>query len=167
MNPLMSLWAALAVLGFAMVFAVPRRTLPAIMVLAVVAHLTRSIVQELGASLPIASFAAALLIGLTAVIASPRTHQAKPIYAIAPVIPLIPGTYMFNTLTGVLQLAGGSPDSPSFVVDSVVVNGSTATLTIVALAVGAIGPTLVFGSHVAEVTPDSREPEPSQDADER
>jgi uncharacterized membrane protein YjjB (DUF3815 family) len=159
----MSLWAGVAVLGFALVFAVPRKTLPAILVLAVGAHLTRSIVQELGASLPVASFAAALLIGLTAVVAAPRTHQAKPIYTFAPVIPLVPGTFMFTTLTGLLQLAGGSLQDPAEVVDSVVVNGSTATLTVLALAVGAIGPTLVFGSHVAEVTPDSREPEPTQE----
>jgi len=158
-NPLISLWAAVAVLGFAMVFAVPRRTLPGIMLLAVVAHLTRSVVQELGGSLPVASLAAALLIGVTAVFVAPRTHQAKPIYAFAPVIPLIPGTYMFNTLTGIQTLAGGAADDPAAMVDSVLVNGSTATLTIVALAVGAIGPTLVFGTR-AEVTPDSARPEP-------
>lgn len=163
----MSLWAAPAVLGFAMVFAVPRRTLPAIMLLAVVAHLTRSIAQELGASLPIASLAAALLIGLAAVVAAPRTGQAKPIYAFAPVIPLVPGTYMFTTLTGVLALAGGSPEDPASVVDSVMVNGSTATLTIVALAVGAIGPTLVFGSNLPETTPDSGEPETRLEAPAR
>ena len=39
MNWWMSLWAAPAVLGFAMVFSVPRRTLPGIVALAVAAHL--------------------------------------------------------------------------------------------------------------------------------
>lgn len=163
MNPLMSLWAGVAVLGFAMVFAVPRRTLPAIVALAVVAHLARSIVQALGGSLPIASLAAALFIGVTAVVAAPRTHQAKPIYAFAPVIPLIPGTAMFTTLTGVLGLAGGSPDDPTALVDSVVVSGSTATLTIIALAVGSIGPTLMVGTQATEGAPEPPTPEDSPD----
>ena len=153
----MSLWAAVAVLGFAMVFAVPRRTLPTIMALAVAAHLTRSIVQELGGALPIASLVAALLVGLTAVVLAPRTRQAKPIYAFAPVIPLVPGTYMFNTLTGVFTIVGGPEGDTASLVDSVVVNGATATLTIIALAVGTIGPTLVVGPRVAEITPDSAE----------
>ena len=43
--------AALAVLGFAMVFSVPRRTLPGIIALAIVAHLVRSFFLDLGAAL--------------------------------------------------------------------------------------------------------------------
>jgi uncharacterized membrane protein YjjB (DUF3815 family) len=146
-----SLWAGLAVLGFAMVFSVPRRTLPGIVALAVVAHLVRSLGLELGASLPLASFGAALLVGLTAAIVAPRTDQATPIYAFAPVIPLVPGTYMFDTLTGVLELTSGTEPNPSAIVDAAVVNGSIATLTVIALAVGTISPTLLVGRRLARL----------------
>lgn len=151
MNVWMSLWAALAVLGFAMVFAVPRKTLPGIMVLAVGAHLLRSVCLEQGAALPLASFIAALFVGLTAAIIAPRTGQATPIYAFAPVIPLVPGTYMFNALTGVLALTTGDADNASTIVDSAVIAGSVATLTIIALAVGTIGPTLLAGRRIAKL----------------
>ncbi len=104
----LSLWAGLAVLGFAMVFSVPRKTLPGIVALAIAAHLVRSLFLDQGAALPVASFAAAVLVGLTAAIVAPRTNQATPIYAFAPVIPLIPGTYMFDALTGVLDLTSGA-----------------------------------------------------------
>ena len=87
MTWVLSLWAGLAVLGFAMVFSVPRRTLPGIVVLAIVAHLVRSLCLDLGASLPLASFVAAILIGLTAAVVAPRTNEASPIYSFAPVIP--------------------------------------------------------------------------------
>ena len=146
-----SLWAGVAVLGFAMVFAVPRRTLPGIVALAIVAHLVRSLGLDLGAALPLASFGAALLVGFTAAVVAPRANEATPIYAFAPVIPLIPGTYMFDALTGMLELTSGSEPNPSAIVDAAVINGSIATLTVIALAVGAITPTLLVGRHLARL----------------
>lgn len=160
MTWVLSLWAGLAVLGFAMVFSVPRRTLPGIVVLAIVAHLVRSLCLDLGASLPLASFVAAILIGLTAAVVAPRTNEASPIYSFAPVIPLVPGTYMFDALTGVLDLTSGSAAATAVIVDAVVVNGSVATLTVIALAVGAISPTLLVGRHLARlVAPGTHEAE--------
>jgi uncharacterized membrane protein YjjB (DUF3815 family) len=147
----LSLWAGVAVVGFAMVFSVPRRTLPGIVALAVVAHLVRSVGLELGAALPLASFGAALLVGLTAAVVAPRADQATPIYAFAPVIPLIPGTYMFDALTGILELTTGPQAQSSVIVDAAVVNGSIATLTVIALAVGTISPTLLVGRHLARL----------------
>jgi uncharacterized membrane protein YjjB (DUF3815 family) len=160
MNPALSLVAAVAVLGFAMVFSVPRRTLPGIMALAVAAHLTRSFILDRGGSLPLASLVAALLIGVTAAFVAPRTRQAKPIYAFAPVIPLIPGTYMFTALNDLLTLTG-TPEDTTAIVDDVVLNGSIATLTVFALAVGSIGPTLMAGrrlQHLVRPVPAPRLP---------
>jgi uncharacterized membrane protein YjjB (DUF3815 family) len=151
MNWWMSAWAGLAVLGFAMVFSVPRRTLPGIITLAIAAHLLRSFALEQGAALPLASFVAALFVGFTAAIVAPRTGQATSIYAFAPVIPLIPGTYMFEALSGLLELTTGEVADPSAVVDTAIIDGAIATLTIVALAVGTIGPTLVAGRRIARI----------------
>lgn len=150
MNWLMSLWAGVAVLGFALVFSVPRRTLPGIVALAVGAHVVRTFFLHLGASLPIASFMAALFVGLTAALVAPRTGQATPIYAFAPVIPLIPGTYIFNSLKGVFALTSThAPEGTPEIVDAAIIAASTATLTVIALAVGAISPTLLFGRSLA------------------
>ncbi len=144
----MSLWAGLAVLGFALVFSVPRRTLPGIVALAVAAHLLRTLMQHAGAGLPFASFVAAIAVGLTAAVISPRFDQATPIFAFAPVIPLIPGTYMFHGLADLMALtAGTTPDHPELIVADAAVNVATATLTIIALAVGTIGPTLLAGAN--------------------
>jgi uncharacterized membrane protein YjjB (DUF3815 family) len=147
----MSLWAGLAVLGFAMVFSVPRRTLPGIVLLSIAAHLLRSVFLEQGASLPAASLVAALFVGITAAIVAPRTGQAIPIYAFAPVIPLVPGVYMFDALTGLLDLTSTTGADAAAVVDVVFVDATIATLTIVALAVGAISPTLLLGRRIAQL----------------
>jgi uncharacterized membrane protein YjjB (DUF3815 family) len=150
----MSLWAALAVLGFAMVFSVPRRTLPGIMVLAVAAHLLRAVCLEQGISLPGASLVAALCVGVTAAVVAPRTGEATPIYAFAPVIPLVPGTAMFDTLIGLLDLTSGAGVDTAATVNQVAVDATQATLTIIALAVGAISPTLVLGRRIARLVTD-------------
>jgi uncharacterized membrane protein YjjB (DUF3815 family) len=169
MNYALSLWAGVAVLGFAMVFSVPRRTLPGIAALAILAHLVRAVMMELaGASLPVASFVAALLVGTTAAVVAPRTDQATPIYAFAPVIPLIPGTYIFTALRAVIELTEIGPSSTDAgpVVDSALVSVAIATLTVVALAVGTIAPGLLIGKHLARlgyVIP--RNPGPHQEQD--
>ena len=149
MNAALSLWAGLAVIGFAMVFAVPRRSLPGIILLAILAHLLRAQLLDLGASLPVASFAAAVFVGFTAAVVAPRTGLATPIIAFAPVIPLIPGVYMFEALSGVLALTTDPGADPASVVDTTVVDVAIASLTIVALALGAISPTLILGRRIA------------------
>ena len=154
----MSLWAGLAVIGFAMVFSVPRRTMPGIIVLAILAHLLRALMLHEGAALPLASFVAALFVGFTAAVVAPRAGQATPIYAFAPVIPLVPGTYMFDALTGILDLTTRTVADPSAVVDTTVIDVSIATLTIIALAVGAISPTLILGRRIARLVTNQATP---------
>lgn len=152
MNPFMSLWAAAAVLGFAMVFSVPRRTLPGIAGLAVGAHLVRSFSMEHGMHLPQASFVAALAVGITAAVLAPRTNEATPIYAFAPVIPLIPGRYMFDALKGLIALTGTAPEAvAASSVSLVVANTATAALTVLALAVGTTAPGLLIGRYLARL----------------
>jgi uncharacterized membrane protein YjjB (DUF3815 family) len=151
MNPLMSLWAAVAVLGFAMVFSVPRKTLAGVMAMSVGAHLLRSVALESGASLAVASGVAAVAVGLTAAVVAPRTGQATPIYAFAPVIPLIPGTHLFTALTAMLDLAAPEQQDVTATVNTVLAEGATAGLTILALAVGTIGPTLLVGPRLARL----------------
>lgn len=154
MNYALSLWAGVAVLGFAMVFAVPRRTLPGIVALAVIAHLIRAVMMHHAhAGLPVASLVAAAFVGTTAAIIAPRTNQATPIYAFAPVIPLIPGTYIFAALQAVLALTAVTAQTNNIgaTVDSALFNVATATLTVIALAVGTIAPGLLIGAHLARL----------------
>jgi uncharacterized membrane protein YjjB (DUF3815 family) len=142
-NPATSLWAAVAALGFATVFAAPKRALPGILVLAGLAHLLRAALLQQGASLPLSSAAAALLVGLCAAFLAPRTMLATPILAFAPVIPLLPGKYMFQALTGVLELAK-DPVDPLPLIESTATDATIAMMTVVALALGTIGPTLIL-----------------------
>jgi uncharacterized membrane protein YjjB (DUF3815 family) len=124
------------------------------MALAVAAHLLRAVGLEQGMALPAASLVAALFVGVTAAVVAPRTGEATPIYAFAPVIPLVPGTAMFDSLIGLLDLAAGVGADTATSVDQVAVDATKATLTIIALAVGAISPTLVLGRRIARLVTD-------------
>ena len=144
-DPLLSLWAAPAAVGFALFFNVRRRTLVPIALLAVAAHLARSGLQDLGVHLAGASLAAAFLVGAAAYLLGPATGEASPVYAFAPVIPLIPGTLLFDALESVGELvsSAGATDTATVLVVGALDNLFTAGAVVLALALGTTAPGLL------------------------
>lgn len=140
------LWAAPAALGFAMFFNVKRRTLLGIALLAIVGKLTSGLIMDAGATVVLASFVAAMFIGMLAFFIGPLTREASPVYAFAPVIPLIPGTYIFTALTSLVSALGkpeGSAESIELL-DAAATSALVAAAVTLALAVGATSPRLLF-----------------------
>lgn len=144
-DPLLSLWAAPAAVGFALVFNVRRRALAPVALLAVLAHLLRSWLQSVGWDLVSASFAAAFLTGSVAYVLGPRTGEAAPVYAFAPVIPLVPGTLLFEGLQAIAELtrasATGADEVAGFTMAAQKI--LTAASVVLALAFGATAPGLL------------------------
>ena len=140
------LWAAPAALGFAMFFNVKRRTLLGVALLAILGKLTSGLLLDAGATIVLASFVAGLVIGMLAFIVGPLTREASPVYAFAPVIPLIPGTYIFTALTSLVS-ALGKPEGSAAGVELLAAAASSALIAAaitLALAVGATSPKLLF-----------------------
>ena len=144
-DPFLSLWAAPAAVGFALFFNVRRRTLVPIALLAVAAHLVRSGLEDLGVHLAGASLAAAFLVGAAAYLLGPATGEASPVYAFAPVIPLIPGTLLFDGLEslGELVSSAGATDAATVLVVSALDDLLTAGAVVLALALGTTAPGLL------------------------
>ena len=144
-DPLLSLWAAPAAVGFALFFNVRRRTLVPIALLAVAAHLVRSGLEDLGVHLAGASLVAAFLVGAAAYLLGPATGEASPVYAFAPVIPLIPGTLLFDGLEslGKLVSSAGATDAATVLVVGALDNLFTAGAVVLALALGTTAPGLL------------------------
>lgn len=141
------LWAAPAALGFAMLFNVRPRTLPLIALLAILARFTSEFIQHHDYSIVVADYAAAFLIGAIAYVVGPRTGEASPVYAFAPVIPLIPGAIIANALTSLVSWIGSQGADP--VVNSeefirAAASGFTAAAILLALCLGAISPMLLL-----------------------
>ena len=141
----LSLWAAPAALGFALAFNVRRRALLPIALLAILAHLVRSVLQDAGWGLVQSSFAAAILTGTVAYVLAPATGEASPVFAFAPVIPLVPGSLLFGGLEAFADLVagrGGDAAAPSlFTAASRDV--LTAGAVVIALALGSTAPGLL------------------------
>ena len=144
-DPWISLYAAPAAVGFALTFNVRGRALLPIAVLAVIAHLLRSLLEGQGISLVGASFAAAFVIGAAAYVLGPATGEASPVYSFAPVIPLVPGSLLFSGLEGLAVLiterVPGTEPVPFAVgaLDDLL----TAAAVVLALALGSTAPSLM------------------------
>lgn len=144
-DPWLSLWAAPAALGFALIFNVRRRALIPVAVLAVLAHLLRGWLEGFGWDLVSASFAAAFLTGSAAYLLGPLTGEASPVYAFAPVIPLVPGTLLFDGLQSIAELTRTQTTSVDEVTQYTRASQQilTAAGVVLALAFGATAPGLL------------------------
>lgn len=139
-----SVYAAPAALGFALFFNVRRRALLPIGLLAVTAHLLRSVLLESGLDLVSSSFVASFLTGSVAYLLGPRTGEASPVFAFAPVIPLVPGALMFEGLAAAAEAARSSTTTLEDVVGLALAGQRiiTALGVVLALALGASVPGL-------------------------
>jgi uncharacterized membrane protein YjjB (DUF3815 family) len=141
----LSLWAAPAAVGFALFFNVRRRTLVPIALLAMAAHLVRSGLEAAGAHLVGASLVAAFTVGAAAYLLGPATGEASPVYAFAPVIPLIPGTLLFDGFEAVGELVSvtGSGEASTALLVRALDDLLTAAAVVLALALGTTAPGLL------------------------
>jgi uncharacterized membrane protein YjjP (DUF1212 family) len=92
------------------------------------------------ASLPVAALLACLLTGAVLTPMAYLRHMPFAAVGFASVVALVPGMYVFRTVTGVAELAAGAGAQTLLEVAN---NGSTALLTVVAMAVGLAVPTRV------------------------
>ncbi|XZG70371.1 threonine/serine exporter family protein [Chitinibacteraceae bacterium HSL-7] len=145
MNGWMALWAAPAALGFAMLFNVPPRSLPAICGLAVVAFATRLTLLHYGVDIVMATLVAAVLIGFVAQWWARKFELAPPVYGVSAAIPMVPGTLMYQAVQALLQLAGNNDvlnGETQLIVAGV--NTARAGMIVVALAIGIALPALAW-----------------------
>lgn len=92
------------------------------------------------ASLPVAALLACLLTGAVLTPMAYLRHMPFAAVGFASVVALVPGMYAFRTVTGVVELAAGAGTQTLLEVAN---NGSTALLTVIAMAVGLAVPTRV------------------------
>lgn len=138
-------WSALAALGFAMLFNVPRRALLACVLTGAVGHATRTILITYGAfSIEGATLAAAALVGFLSKALAHHLETPTLIFAITGAIPMVPGTFAYNTMLGLLRLAGAGPEDGGPLLMEVAVSATKTALILGAIATGIAAPSLLF-----------------------
>lgn len=150
-----ALWAAPAAMGMAIMFNVRPRALPIVAIIALLAKTMVIFSEEQGVPLIAASFIAAFFVGTTAYTLAPRLGEASPVFAFAPVIPLIPGaliakSFIYGATTWLAEPTKAATEySQQFI--TTVSLGVSAAAVIVALCLGAISPMLLMpGARSAE-----------------
>ena len=110
MAPEISYWEAaiatgISAMGFGMIFNVPRRSLPAVALLGVLAMFTRNFIGfELGQGLVLGSLAGASLVSLIAVRLVQPTRSPNHVLSIPSVIPMVPGILMYRGIFGFVRM---------------------------------------------------------------
>ena len=84
---------------------------------------------------------------LVSVLVSPivdRLHLPFAALAFSAVVSLMPGFFLFNAATGLVELVSIGPSAPVALLTSIVANGTTAFLIVMAMTFGLILPRLLF-----------------------
>jgi uncharacterized membrane protein YjjB (DUF3815 family) len=139
-----ALWSALAGLGFALLFNVPRHTLPGVILVSALGHASRRLLTELGISIEFASLIGALAVGLAAVLCARYWNVPAYIFAITGAIPMIPGVFAYRTMIGLLSVTSAEGETARLVLVEACINAIRTGMILAALALGTAFPTLLL-----------------------
>lgn len=93
-----ALAAAIATLGFAVIFNAPRRTLGWCMLCGVVAWAVRQMLMDNQNSQELATLVAAIVLGAVAEAAARWLRAPAPIFIVTGLVPLVPGVLSYRTV---------------------------------------------------------------------
>ena len=139
-------WAGIAALGFAVLFNVAPRVIWGSVVCAALGHGLRYLLINAGWQLEAATLGGALLIGTLGFALARWRRVPTMIFTVSGVIPMVPGTFAFGTMIGLLQavgLLGGSANSAEMLIQSGI-DAVRTGLILASLAVGIVLPRYLF-----------------------
>jgi uncharacterized membrane protein YjjB (DUF3815 family) len=140
-----ALWSAIAALGFAILFNVPRHALIYAVLGGAVSHALRTLlIHEFHVSVELGTLLGSMLIGFWAKWCAQRLEMPSLIFAVAGAIPMVPGFFAYSTMIGLLQAAALPADSVAPILIGAALNAIKTGLILAAIAVGIVSPTLLF-----------------------
>lgn len=138
--------AAIAAVGFSMIFNVPRRTLWAIALGGILTVCIRNFVNlDLGCGPVIGSFMGSMVVCLIAIKAVHWLHVPIHVLTIPSVIPMIPGVLLYRFVLGLVHITKGSTD-----IISTITNGVNAALIILVISIGVAIPNIFARRYIAK-----------------
>jgi uncharacterized membrane protein YjjB (DUF3815 family) len=140
-----ALWAAVAALGFAVLFNVPPRALAPAALCGALAFASRALCVELRlCSLELATFFAATLVSVTATAVGKQLRAPAVVFVVPAVIPLVPGALAFRSTAALLALASREGAVDPAALATVAVGGVRAAVVTLAMAFGVAVPSLIL-----------------------
>jgi uncharacterized membrane protein YjjP (DUF1212 family) len=134
-----------AVASFGTFFSMPWRLLAFPIAVGMLAHMARwALISLAGGSVPSGALVACILVSVLTAPVVDRLHLPFAAVAFSAVVSLMPGFFLFNTATGLVELVSIGPGAPAALLTGIVANGTTAFLIIMAMAFGLILPRLLY-----------------------
>ncbi len=119
-----ALVALVATAGFAVLFNVPRRTLPACILIGSLGYVSKRLMLQATPALELATLVAALVVGLLGEAAARWLRAPALIFFVVGFVPLVPGVLSYRTV--LLFLEGNYPDGVVSAVRTMFVAGAIA-----------------------------------------
>lgn len=135
-------FAWIPAVGFAMVFNVPKKMLIYCAVGGAFAHSFRFLLMHFGMPIEWATLAASSSMGFLGLYWSRKHLIPRPVFTVASVIPMIPGSFAFTTVVGIVQLNSGGYSLE--LIQIVVENGLRTLFILAALSFGLALPSLII-----------------------
>jgi len=135
-------FASMASVGFAMVFNVPKHTLIYCAVGGAITYITRTICLHAGFGIEISTFLASTFIGIVALYWSRKYLIPRPVYTVASIIPMIPGTYAFSAMISLVDM--NTHGVSQELIGIFIANGLKAVSILGAISFGLALPSLYF-----------------------
>ncbi|WP_121627501.1 threonine/serine exporter family protein [Poseidonibacter antarcticus] len=101
---LKSIFASVASTGFAMLFNVPKATLKYCALGGGITYIIRNVSMQMGLSIVLSTFIAAACIGFITLKWSKKFLVPRPVYSVASIIPMIPGTFAFTAMISLVDM---------------------------------------------------------------
>ena len=137
-----ALFAAVPAVGFAMVFTVPKKMLVYCAIGGAFSHSVRFLLMNVGLQIEWATLIASMAMGFLGLYWSKKHLVPRPVFTVASIIPMIPGSFAFLTVISLLELntAGYSVE----IMELVVENGFKTLFILGALSFGLAVPSILI-----------------------
>jgi uncharacterized membrane protein YjjB (DUF3815 family) len=137
--------AGCAVASFGTFFSIPWRLLALPIAAGMLAHAARwALIAVAGTNAATGALVACMLVSVLVTPVADRLHLPFAALAFSAVASLMPGFFLFNAATGLVELVSIGPGAPAALLTSVAANGATAFLIIMAMTFGLILPRMLF-----------------------
>jgi len=137
--------AGCAVASFGTFFSMSWRLLAFPIAVGMLAHAARwALISVAGGSAPTGALVACMLVSVLATPIVDRLHLPFAAVAFSAVVSLMPGFFLFNAATGLVELVSIGPTAPAALLTSIAASGATAFLIIMAMTFGLILPRMLF-----------------------
>ena len=142
-----SFWAGLAAVGFGVLFNIPKKTILTVFLLGFLGGVTKFFLLNFEVNIILASLLASIIIGLLSIRLAHVIHYPPVVFAIPPMIPMIPGFYAYQALIAIMKYAlleSTNHVEQLVLISKIFYNGFTMLFILIALILGISLPMLLL-----------------------